>query len=252
MFDRTEKGDYVPGGLTIEGRRMLLEYLLFTQQEMNTSLISEEEIEAVLQAWYETDGIRVYRDKLEPIHHAYLGELVFKPDCTINEEKTTSPFPVFFVGIDVHLGKQEIFRWMKERQKVTQQSFFFSPSNYSNDSAKLTWNKLTFVISRFDITEGRDAERIVRQWLGMDMYHGKKEDQHKQMLIQLLIQSIKNEPLYKEDEKTSTKLLYTAEFTNRLARLIALEEPLSEETNHIFAKILKELTSEIFIIYIFK
>ncbi|TCJ78407.1 UNVERIFIED_ORG: HEPN domain-containing protein [Bacillus cereus] len=106
MFDRTEKGDYVPGGLTIEGRRMLLEYLFFTQQEMNTSLISEEEIEAVLQTWYETDGIRVYRDELEPIHHAYLGELVFKPDCTINEEKTTSPFPVFFVGIDVHLGKQ--------------------------------------------------------------------------------------------------------------------------------------------------
>ncbi|HHB3508943.1 TPA: phosphoadenosine phosphosulfate reductase, partial [Bacillus cereus] len=80
MFDRTEKGDYAPGGLTVEGRRMLLEYLLFTQQKMNTSLISEEEIEAVLQAWYETDGIRVYRDELEPIHHAYLGELVFKPD----------------------------------------------------------------------------------------------------------------------------------------------------------------------------
>lgn len=73
MFDRTEKGDYAPGGLTVEGRRMLLEYLLFTQQKMNTNLISEEEIEAVLQAWYETDGIRVYRDELEPIHHAYLG-----------------------------------------------------------------------------------------------------------------------------------------------------------------------------------
>ncbi|OSY03018.1 hypothetical protein [Bacillus mycoides] len=35
---------------------------MLQQQEMNTSLISEEEIEAVLQAWYETDGIRVYRD----------------------------------------------------------------------------------------------------------------------------------------------------------------------------------------------
>ena len=75
------------GGLTVEGRRMLLEYLLYIQQEMNTSLISEEEIEAVLQGWYDTDGIRVYRDELEPIHHACLGELVFKPDCTINEEK---------------------------------------------------------------------------------------------------------------------------------------------------------------------
>ena len=96
MFDRTEKGEYAPGGLTVEGRRMLLEYLLFTQQEMNTSLISEEEIEAVLQAWYETDGIRVYRDELVPVHHAYLGELVFKPDCTINEEKyNVSIFRIF-------------------------------------------------------------------------------------------------------------------------------------------------------------
>lgn len=151
MFNRTEKGDYAPGGLTVEGRRMLLEYLLYTQQEMNMTLISEEEIEARLQAWYETDRIRVYRD-----------ELVFKPDCIINEEKTTSPFLVFFVEIDTHLGKQDLFRWIKERQKITHQSFFFFPSNYSNESAKLTWNKLTFVVSRADITGARDAERIVR------------------------------------------------------------------------------------------
>ncbi len=38
------------------------------------------------------------------------------------------------------------------------------------------------------------------------MYHGKKNEQHKQMLIQLLIQSMKNEQLFKEDEKASTKL----------------------------------------------
>ncbi|MCT4573934.1 phosphoadenosine phosphosulfate reductase, partial [Bacillus thuringiensis] len=101
----------------------------------------------------------------------------------------------------IHLGKQELFRWIKERQRITQQSFFFFPSNYSNEVAKLTWNKLTFVVSRVDVTEARDAERIVRHWLGMDMYHGKKNEQHKQMLIQLLIQSMKNEQLFKEDEK---------------------------------------------------
>jgi DNA sulfur modification protein DndC len=240
MFGRTEKGDYAPGGLTVEGRRMLLEYLLYTQDEMHTSLISEEEIEAVLQGWYETDGIRIYRDELEPIHHAYLGELVFNPDCTINVEKTTSPFPVFFVEIDIHLGKQDVFRWIKERQRNTHHSFFFFPSNYSNDSAKLTWNKMTFVVSRVDITNARDAERIIRSWLGMEMYHGKKETQHKQMLIQLLIQAMQNERLF-EKEKSSTKLLYAAEFTDRLARLIGEEGQLSDDTNHLFAKIIKEL-----------
>ncbi|PNK21980.1 hypothetical protein CBR59_32275, partial [Bacillus thuringiensis] len=96
--------------------------------------------------------------------------------------------------------------------------------------------------------EARDAERIVRHWLGMDMYHGKKNEQHKQMLIQLLIQSIKNEQFFKEDEKASAKLLYAAEFTNRLSRLIETEEILSEETNHLFVKILKELRNEAFLI----
>lgn len=94
---------------------------------------------------------------------------------------------MFFVEIDVHLGKQEIFRWMKERQKITQQSSFFFPSNYSHDSAKLTWIKLTFVVSRFDITEARDAQRIIRQWLGMAMYHEKAEAQRKKMLLQFFI-----------------------------------------------------------------
>ncbi|HHB2651569.1 TPA: phosphoadenosine phosphosulfate reductase, partial [Bacillus cereus] len=135
---------------------------------------------------------------------------------------------------------------MKERQKVTQQSFFFFPSNYSNDSAKLTWNKLTFVVSRFDITEARDAERIIRQWLGMEMYHEKAEAQHKKMIIQLFIQSIKNEQLFKPDELENTKLLYTMEFTSRLSQLLETEDLFSKETNHLFAKILKELTNETF------
>ncbi|WP_236796004.1 hypothetical protein [Bacillus cereus] len=35
----------------------------------------------------------------------------------------------------------------------------------------ISYNKLTFVVSRPNITEVRDAEWIVRHWLGMDMYH---------------------------------------------------------------------------------
>jgi len=68
------------------------------------------------------------------------------------------------------------------------------------------------------------------------------------MLTQILIQSMKNEQLFKEVEKASTKLLYAAEFTNRLSRLIETEEMLSEETNHLFAKVLKEFGNEAFLI----
>ncbi|EOO04734.1 hypothetical protein IAW_06048 [Bacillus cereus str. Schrouff] len=46
----------------------------------------------------------------------------------------------------------------------------------------------------------------------------------------------------------STKLLYTAEFTYRLSSLIETADLLSEENNHLFAKILKELGNEEFLI----
>lgn len=82
----------------------------------------------------------------------------------------------------------------------------------------------------------------------MEMYHGKREEQHKQMLIQLLIHPMKNEQLSKEDEKASTKLLYVAEFTNRLSILTETAEMLSKDTNQLFAKILKELGNEAFLI----
>ncbi|HHB2014012.1 TPA: phosphoadenosine phosphosulfate reductase, partial [Bacillus cereus] len=87
---------------------------------------------------------------------------------------------------------------------------------------------------------------IIRQWLGMEMYHEKAEAQHKKMIIQLFIQSIKNEQLFKPDELENTKLLYTMEFTSRLSQLLETEDLFSKETNHLFAKILKELTNETF------
>lgn len=59
---------------------------------------------------------------------------------------------------------------------------------------------------------------------------------------------MKKEQLFKENEKISTKLLYTAEFTNRISRLIETKGILSKQTNHFFAKILKELVNEAFLI----
>ncbi len=57
-----------------------------------------------------------------------------------------------------------------------------------------------------------------------------------------------NQKLFKEDEKTGIKLLCAEGFTNKLSRLIETEEILSEETNHLFVKILKELGNEAFLI----
>lgn len=59
---------------------------------------------------------------------------------------------------------------------------------------------------------------------------------------------MKNEQLFNPDELENTKILYTTEFISRLSRLLETEELLSEETNHLFAKILKEMANETFLI----
>ncbi len=57
-----------------------------------------------------------------------------------------------------------------------------------------------------------------------------------------------NQKLFKEDEKTGIKLLCAEGFTNKLSRLIETEDILSEETNPLVAKVLKELGNEAFLI----
>lgn len=59
---------------------------------------------------------------------------------------------------------------------------------------------------------------------------------------------MKNEKLFKPDELENTKILYTTEFISRLSRLLETEDLLSKETNHLFAKILKEVGNEAFLI----
>ncbi|MBL2347038.1 hypothetical protein ELJ07_33345, partial [Klebsiella pneumoniae] len=55
-FNRASDEEYIPGGISFEGRYILLEYLLYAQEKSQYTLIEEEEIEAILEAWYETEG----------------------------------------------------------------------------------------------------------------------------------------------------------------------------------------------------
>ena len=50
-------------------------------------MIEEEEIEAILDARYETDGIRVSRNEVLPKDFNYDGELVLLPDMKVNKQK---------------------------------------------------------------------------------------------------------------------------------------------------------------------
>lgn len=86
-FNRASDEGYIPGGISFEGRFILLEYLLYAQEKSQYTLIEEDEIEAILDAWYETEGIRVSRNEVIPKDFNYDGELVLLPDMKVNKQK---------------------------------------------------------------------------------------------------------------------------------------------------------------------
>lgn len=186
-YQRAIYEHYAPGGMTYEGRRILLEHLLFIQERDGLSLITEEEIQAILDAWMDTEGIRVSRSEIKPNEFHYDGQLVFLPNKTVNKKKTKNPNKVFYVTIELNKEESELYRFLKERQKINQTSIFFFPACQEFKDRKLVWNKATFVICQEGITNQIAAAEYVYKWLGWE--YGKFTKETKAAAINFLILS---------------------------------------------------------------
>jgi DNA sulfur modification protein DndC len=186
-YRRVEYEVYEPGGLTQEGRRLLLEYLLYIQEETGFSLIAEEEIQAILEAWEELDGIQVARHDLIPRPFAYDGPLVFRKDKTVNEKETRTPNPIFYVTIDLGMEEQTLYAHLRERQRVMQKSLFFFPQAQDFEEERVVWNSATFVVCHPDIETQAEANAYVYRWLGWE--YGMFTEQTKRYAINYLILS---------------------------------------------------------------
>lgn len=204
-FDRVSYDEYAPGALTVEGRRILLEYLLFIQEKMGYSLVQDYEVQAILECWNEIDGIVVKRDDLKPIDFNYDGELIFLPNKKINKKLTTNPNPVFYVSIDLRMGEAELFEFLKERQQKTGQSYFFFPNSVEFKNEKLVWNSVTFVVCRNGVTASIEAHAEVFKWLGWQYDHF-TEKTKKAALNHLLLSAI-GEGIKSKDKRTKEKRL---------------------------------------------
>jgi DNA sulfur modification protein DndC len=185
--------EYAPGGLSYYGRRKLLEYLLYIQERDGHHLISEEEIEAILGAWKDTEGITISRSEIQPKDFKYDGALVFLPDKTVNKKETKTQNPVFYVTIELNKEETELYRFLKERQKVTETNLFFFPDSVEFKDKKLVWNKVTFVLCGDGIdTQGKANEQCYK-WLGWEF--GKFTKETKAAAINFLILSALSEGL---------------------------------------------------------
>jgi len=157
--------EYAPGAITVEGRKILLEYLLYIQEKTGYTLIEEDEIQAILECWMD-DGITVERTQIQPQPPDYDGPLVFRPDGKINTKETQTPYPMFKVTIEFKLEESELIAFLKERQIVTGKNLFYFPDYHEFEDPGIVYNKATFIVCQKDITTQSEANLYVYDWLG--------------------------------------------------------------------------------------
>lgn len=223
-FKRAIYDEYAPGGMTVQGRRILLEYLLFIQEQTGYQLIHEWEIEAILDCWKDTDGIVVARNELLHTEFSYDGELIFLPDKKVNKKLTQNPNPVFYVNIDLKMEEGELYEFLKERQQATGKSYFFFPNTFDIKEHTLVWNQVSFVVCSEGIITSLQAHEAVFEWLGW-VYGSFTEKTHKAAINHLMLSAIGEGLLnkLKEDKKKA------------LSMIPKVEIPLVEQDNGQFS-----------------
>ncbi|PGT83248.1 hypothetical protein COD11_13005 [Bacillus sp. AFS040349] len=204
-FKRATYDEYAPGALTVEGRRILLEYLLFIQEKTGYELIKDYEIDAILECWKDTDGISVNRQELKPTEFSYDGEVIFLPNKRINKKLTKNPNSVFYVDIDLKMEEGELFEFFKERQQATGKSYFFFPKTFEVKEKTMVWNQVSIVVCREGIEDSQQAHEAVYEWLGW-VYGSFNEKTREAALKHLMLSAIGEGLLSKiEEDKKKAK-----------------------------------------------
>lgn len=159
------KWEYAPGALTIEARKRLLSYLLWTQQQVKRTLIEQDEINAILQTW-EEDGYHVHPEDITPNRYRHVERLVLRKDGTINEKQTTvKSFPIYYVKIQTAMSESVFVTYIQNKVKETG-DFIPYLSRALDEEDYLTVNEYIFIVCTPFASSEREAEHYVLSWLG--------------------------------------------------------------------------------------
>ncbi|MGY3716119.1 hypothetical protein ACWE42_11405 [Sutcliffiella cohnii] len=164
-FDRAEDYEYLPGGLSVEGRRLMLEKLLYIQVETGYNLISEEEVQAIIEYW-NVEGYEINRKDVRPTNHSYDGALVLKKCGSINLKETSTVTPSFEVSIDFEYGRDEMVEFIESRKKETGQSYYYFTTHCDlGEKEQFVWNQAVFIVCRPGINTEEEAKQLIIDWL---------------------------------------------------------------------------------------
>lgn len=177
-FDRANDIDYNPGGLSFEGRKMMLEKLLWIEQQTGYHLISETEIQAIIGAW-EEDGYYCKRSDIIPTNHEYDGALVLNPDGSVNKKETTCTSPIFIVSVDFSDGRDKMVEFIEKRKKKTGQNFYYYTTHWDmGENEKFVWNQAHFIVCKPTIHSQEQASQLIYNWLNPMMDADYKQEDH--------------------------------------------------------------------------
>lgn len=162
-FHRVEQWVHAPGSITLEGRKLLLQRLLYAEQQSGHQLISRDEIDAIVEAW-RADGYDASATDLQPVNRTYDGPLVIHPDGRLNETRTQLKSPVFDLWEDFDLSQEELILFLKQRALLTGKTLHFFMASW--EAPGLVVNSVQFVLAEPGISTTQDAREFLDSWLG--------------------------------------------------------------------------------------
>ncbi|WP_240416542.1 hypothetical protein [Paenibacillus periandrae] len=141
---------YEVGSLTLNARKKLLESLLHAEKVSGHSLITKEEIEAIISAW-EEEG---FHPDVQPKPFDYDGGLVFHKTGEINTKETTNTNSLYY--FDLELEEDSIFS-LYDRVNRQHEGISFMVSEQ--------YRYYRFIVCHKEIIEEESARRYLMLWL---------------------------------------------------------------------------------------
>ncbi|MFD1675648.1 phosphoadenosine phosphosulfate reductase family protein [Alicyclobacillus fodiniaquatilis] len=165
-FKMVEGWKFEPGPISLAGRKLLLEALLYTEQASGHTLIEEAEIDAILEAWA-ADGLILNKSSLQAVNHMshYDGRIVLHKDTAqLNVKETTNRNPIFPLWELFDMGQDEVIQFLRERSIKTGVSIFYFMQPYNHGDLKAT--NVQFLLCGPILQTVRQAREYLDQWLG--------------------------------------------------------------------------------------
>jgi DNA sulfur modification protein DndC len=229
QFDRAEDHEYLPGGFSVEGRKLMLEKLLYIQQQTGYELITEEEVHAIIAFWNE-EGYLIKREAVKPRNHSYDGALVLNKEGNLNTTETTTETPYFEVHIDFEDGRDEMVNFIESRKKKTGESFYYFTSHCDMGAAeKFVWNQAVFVVCRPGIQTEQEASDLIYKWLNPH-YDQQQEDHSFSGYVKRKLSKVSK--ALREGENPLEEML----LLKKMLKLIDQEEPLFHEIMSLLSR----------------